>query len=216
MDSNNRYRSKGNKKGIFRLSRIMSVIAVIFAIATVILLTGFLFKACKARANNTGQVQIEKTPAVIEDIKPVGEIYLQSLVAEDFVTKQEKEYHLHLIPEDHSCVQILSQKVSYKLDLSKVTYIQDSTDVVKVIMPEVEYVASTQDSKFMSDDESYWKATDTNIMKAQVANKIKQKYDTAEARRRANENAKNVITELLGKFGFKVEFVNNGLERKLE
>jgi hypothetical protein len=180
-----------------------------------IALAAFLVKSCLPKEEEElEQLPLEDTSAMIESVRPKGELYLYSLVAEDFVTKQETERHALLFPESHSCVQVVQQKISFVLDLDQVTYTPDSGNVVLVRLPDIKYVASTQDSRFMSDDEDYWKDHDTDPMKRAVENKLKKKYDTPKIRKQAQANAQKAVSELLSKFGYEVRFVSGFIERK--
>ena len=67
-----------------------------------IALAAFLVKSCLPKPEEVReQLPLEDTSAIIESVRPKGELYLYSLVAEDFVTKQETEHHVLLFPEDH-------------------------------------------------------------------------------------------------------------------
>jgi hypothetical protein len=101
-------------------------------------------------------------------------------------------------------------KCSYKIDLEKVEYLPDSTEqVVRVRLPKVEYVASTQSSSFLSDDSNYWAEhlSNTNDMKRKVEQQIKRRFDTPENRRKAELYAEEAIRAVLEKMGLEVEFV---------
>ncbi|MBR3092448.1 MAG: DUF4230 domain-containing protein [Bacteroidaceae bacterium] len=179
-----------------------------------IALAAFLVKSCLPKPEEVGeQLPLEDTSAIIESVRPKGELYIYSLVAEDFVTKQETEHHVLLFPEEHSCVQVVQQKISFVLDLDKIKYVPDSGKVVLVQLPDIRYVASTQDSRFMSDDEDYWKDHNTDPMKHAVENKLKKKYDTPKIRQQAKANAQKTIGDLLARFGYEARFVSGNIER---
>ena len=157
---------------------------------------------------NPKEIAIEKSPISIESVRPKGELYLSSAIVEDYVTLRRTEKHLGLIPEEHSCVQILKQKVSFKIDLDKIIYKPDTLNVIIVTLPDPEYVASTQNTPFMSDDESFWEKElpSTNGLKRKVEEKIRKRYDTAENRKRANKYAEEAVSAMLKQMGYEVRF----------
>lgn len=157
---------------------------------------------------NPKEIAIEKSPFSIESVRPKGELYLSSAIVEDYVTLRRTEKHLGLIPEEHSCVQILKQKVSFKIDLDKIIYKPDTLNVIIVTLPDPEYVASTQNTPFMSDDESFWEKElpSTNGLKRKVEEKIKKRYDTAQNRKRANKYAEEAVSAMLMQMGYEVRF----------
>ncbi len=164
------------------------------------------------------EVPMEKTMAIIEEVRLRGEIYVCSATIEDYAMRRMTEVNLILPDEEHSCVQTMRQKCSYKIDLEKVEYLPDSTkQVVQVRLPKVEYVASTQSSSFLSDDSNYWAEhlSSTNDMKRKVEQQIRQRFDTPENQRKAELYAEEAIRMVLEKMGLEVEFVR-GLEGKKE
>ena len=157
---------------------------------------------------NPQEIVLENSPIAIESVRPKGELYVSSAIVEDYVTLHRTEKHLGLIPEEHSCVQILKQKVSFKIDLDKIVYTPDTLNRLIVTLPDVEYVASTQNTPFMSDDEDFWEKElpSTNGLKRKVEQKIRKRYDTVENRKRANKYAEEAVTAMLMQMGYEVRF----------
>lgn len=173
-------------------------------------------KRCVEQREET--LLMEETMASIEDVRPRGEIYVCSAMIEDYTTKRATERNLIFPDEEHSCVQTMRQKCSYKIDLDKVVYLRDdSLALVYVKLPPVEYVASTQSSTFLSDDSNYWAEhlPNTNEMKKKVEAQIKRRFDTPSNRRQAERYAEDAITEVMSKLGYEVEFVRE-LKQKRE
>lgn len=161
------------------------------------------------------EVTLQPTVATLEEVRPRGELYVCTAVVEDYVTRQETETHMMLFPERHSCVQILKQKVSFRIDLDKVRYTLDTLNQVRVELPEPEYVASTQESPFLSDDEDYWREQlpSTNGLKREVEKKIRRRFDTETNRRKARRYAEEAVGDLLWRMGYETRFVSP-LEKK--
>ena len=171
-----------------------------------------LIKRCDQKDEQ--EVPMEKTMAIIEEVRLRGEIYVCSATIEDYAMRRMTEVNLILPNEEHSCVQTMRLKCSYKIDLEKVEYLPDSTEqVVRVRLPKVEYVASTQSSSFLSDDSNYWAEhlSSTNDMKRKVEQQIQRRFDTPENRRNAELYAEEAIRVVLEKMGLEVEFVR-GIE----
>ena len=192
---------------------IKKVLIALILAAAVIVVTLLVMNRCKDESH---EVTLEETIASIEAVRPRGEFYVCSSVIEDYAIKRETEYGLFFGEEEHSCVQTMTQKCSYVIDLDKGEYVAtDSTQVVLVKLPAVKYVASTQGAAFMSDDSNYWarKMPNTNGMKKQVERQIRERFDTAENRKKAERYAEEAIREVMKKLGFEVEFVRS-LERR--
>jgi len=164
----------------------------------------------KCQRTDVEALPMEETMASIEEVRLRGEIYVCSAMIEDYTTMQQTEVNLLWANEEHSCVQTLRQRCSYKVDLDKVKYeADDSARVVLVTLPMVEYVATTQSSSFLSDDPEYWAEhlPNTNAMKRKVEEQIRRRFDTPSNRRKAERYAEDAISEVMGKMGYEVEFV---------
>ena len=156
--------------------------------------------------------------ASIEEIRPKGEIYVCSAMIEDYTMQRVTEENLFWADEEHSCVQTMTQKCSYKIDLDKVEYLpDDSTKTVYVKLPPLTYVATTQSTSFLSDDGNFWAEhlPNTNALKRKVEGQIKQRFDTPSNRRKAERYAEDAISEVMRKLGYEVEFVRS-LEQRTE
>lgn len=167
-------------------------------------------------------IQIEETPSMIEDVRPVGKLYVCSSLIDDFVTERKEESALlGLVKKEHTAIQMLTVKCSYVIDLDKVKYNADNENkVVYVTMPELTYAASVKKTRFDSDDPVYWAKykPDTNDMKEKVLDKIKKNFDTPQNREKAScyaEEAVSVVLEkVLGSKEYKVEFVHTIVQRR--
>ena len=149
---------------------------------------------------------------------PIEELYVCSAMMEDYTIQRATERNLLWADEEHSCVQTMTQKCSYKIDLEKVEDLaSDSTKTVYVKLPAIEYVAMTQSSSFLSDDSNYWSENlpNTNALKRKVEAQIKNRFDTASNRRKAERYAEDAISSVLGKLGYETEFVRV-LKKKTE
>lgn len=191
-----------------RINKVTLTVALV-VIAAVLAFGAYGILRLSHAIPSHGDITLEQTPIDIEAVRPRGELYVATAVIEDYVSEYSTEFHFGLIPEPHSCVQMLRQKVSYVIDLEEVRYIADVPGTVIVELPPLRYVASTQDSPFMSDDEDFWmdNMPSTNDMKREVEEKIRQRFDTPENRRKAERNAEDCLRLLLSRLGYEVRFM---------
>lgn len=161
--------------------------------------------------SSNDELQLEQTQNAITRILPRNEMYVATAVIEDYTTEKRDESFFGFTIESHTCAQILRQKVSYKIDLSKLEYELTGEKHILVKMPQPEYTASTQALPFISDDEGYWKEEmpSTDKMKAKVEKKIRERFDTKENRQKASLYAQEAILHMLSMLDFEVEFVND-------
>lgn len=185
---------------------VTGIVAIIILSAIAIIISKIVFNS----KTDNPEVAIEDTPILIESVKPEGELYVCTSIMEEYVRREKTEKHLGVIPEKHTLVQIVRQKCSYIIDLDKIKYEQTSSDTVYVHLPELEYVASTQDSPFISDDESYWikEMPNTNALKSEAERKIRKSFETSENKKKANLYAEAAVGQLLKQLGFNAIFVS--------
>ena len=186
------------------------VMVAVVAIAVILLIDFF--------KRDATDLPMEDTLASIEAVRPKGEIYVCSSVIEDYALERATEHNIFWSDVEHSCVQTMTQKCSYVIDLDKVEYaVVDSAKVVRVTLPPLTYVASTQSTSFLSDDGNYWanRLSSTNALKEKVEAQIKRRFDTQQNRRKAERFAEEAISEVLEKLGYETEFVRK-LEKPME
>lgn len=161
-------------------------------------------------SNDTEEIVLEETPIEIEDIRPRGEIYVCSSIVEDY-TSEHKTEEGFFFDDDHTCVQTLTQKVSYSIDLDKIRYERQDNQNFTVTLPEPEYIASTQNATFLSDDEDYWAnhLSSTNGLKQRVEQQIRNKYDTQENRRKARAYAESAVRHIFESMNINVTFTTD-------
>ena len=206
-----------NKDILSRLLKGTSLLILVGILAVVVLVIVLLSKCMQS---SDDAITIEPTPNEIQRIMPQNELYVATALIEDYATLQQTEYHLGVFPEEHSCVQILRQKVSYRLDLSKVEYTPKENRIMEVKMPELAYTASTQTSQFISDDETYWSEAlpSTNELRRKVEQQIRTQFDTPKNRQKARLYAQEAIIHILSQLGYQAEFegtmINNSMSGK--
>ena len=201
---------------IKRILRGTSVLIVLMVLACVVLVTVVLDRCLGGVVND--DLQIEPTPAVITSVMPRSELYVATAMVEDFVSQQATERHLGIFKEEHSCMLIMRQKVSYRVNLNEVEYEVTDLHHVRVRLPEVEYVASTVSTSFISDDEAYWARSmpSTTPMKQKVEQQIRSRFDTPENRSKALRSAQEAVAHILSQIGYEAEFVPQFISEERE
>ena len=192
--------------------------ALIALIALAIGITGIIIVVRTCTKEESADIVMEDTMVSIEEVRLRGELYVCSSMIEDYTMKRTTEKNFILPDEEHSCVQTMRQKCSYKIDMDKVEYNADEqTGMVYVKLPLIKYVASTQSTSFLSDDSNYWAEhmPNTHAMKRKVEEQIKKRFDTPNNRRKAERYAEDAISNVLERMGYEVEFVRE-LEQKKE
>lgn len=186
---------------------IKYAIAIILAIAAVALWSRL------AHRQDTDEITLKDTPAVIEATRPIGILYLYTTVTEDYAKDAFYGSGIGgsvlgkdngLFRKKHDCVQILRQQVSLTLDLDKVKYEPlENSDTVFVSLPDIEFSQSTLSSWFKSDDEDEESAVQYNAkpLIQRVENKIRTRYNTPENHAKAEAKAKETIADFLKQCG---------------
>ena len=185
----------------------------IFALVVILLIAGTVLWSRLAHRQDADEITLKDTPAIIEASRPIGILYLYTTVTEDYtkdafygsgVGSSVFGKNNGLFKRKHDCVQILKQQVSLTMNLDKVRYEpQGNSDTVLVYLPDVEFTQSTLSSWFKSDDEDEESAVqfDAKPLIQKVERKIKNRYDTPENRTKAEEKAKQTITDFLKQCG---------------
>ena len=182
-------------------------IAIILAIAAVALWSRL------AHRQDTDEITLKDTPAVIEATRPIGILYLYTTVTEDYAKDAFYGSGIGgsvlgkdngLFRKKHDCVQILRQQVSLTLDLDKVKYEPlENSDTVFVSLPDIEFSQSTLSSWFKSDDEDEESAVQYNAepLIQRVESRIRSRYNTPENLAKAEAKAKETISDFLKQCG---------------
>lgn len=179
----------------------------ILLIAGVVLLSKILHKT------DADELTLKNTPAVIESTRPIGILYLYTTVTEDYAKDSFYGSGIGssvlgkdngILKKKHDCVQILRQQVSLTMDMDKVKYQpKENSDTVFVCLPAVDFTQSTLNAWFKSDSESEESAVqyDAKTLIKRVERKIEARYNTPQNRKKAEEKAKQTISDFLKQCG---------------
>ena len=146
------------------------------------------------------------TPVVINDIKPIGELYALTAITEDFEI-DVMENAGFLMTTYPKCIQTLRQQVSFVLDLDSVSYQPiEGTDTVVVSLPPLRFIQSSKGGTFLCEIErSDFDATRLINM---VERNIRKKYATDANYQRAMQNAQQVLDAFVRQAGRIPKFQN--------
>ena len=190
-----------------------------YATIIILLTAGAVLLSRLSHRQDTDEITLKDTPTVIESTLPIGILYLYTTVTEDYA--KDSFYgsgigssilgkNNGILKKKHDCVQILRQQVSLTMNLDKVQYhIVENSDTVHVCLPDVEFTQSTLNSWFKSDSESEENAVqfDAKPLIQKVEHKIKNRYNTPENRKKAEDKAKETISDFLKQCGKVAVFV---------
>lgn len=184
-----------------------------YAIVIILLVAGVALLSRYMHRQDTEELTLKDTPAVIEATRPIGILYLYTTVTEDYVKdafwgsgvgSSVLGKNNGLFKRKHDCVQILRQQVSLTMDLDKVEYRPvENSDTVLVHLPDIEFLQSTLSSWFKSDSEAEESAVqfDAKPLIQRVEQKIENRYNTPENRCKAEEKARTTISDFLKQCG---------------
>lgn len=184
-----------------------------YAIVIILLVAGVALLSRYMHRQDTEELTLKDTPAVIEATRPIGILYLYTTVTEDYVKdafwgsgvgSSVLGKNNGLFKRKHDCVQILRQQVSLTMDLDKVEYRPvENSDTVLVRLPDIEFSQSTLSSWFKSDSEAEESAVqfDAKPLIQRVEQKIENRYNTPKNRCKAEEKARTTISDFLKQCG---------------
>ena len=146
------------------------------------------------------ELALQPTPVVINDIKPIGELYAFTAITEDFTIDNVEKVGLFR-KSYYKAVQTMRMQVSYVMSLDSVDYqpMGQSGDTIRVRLPHLRYVQTAQGGNFLCEVEvsNYNAASAISI----VEKKIKSKYDTPLNRQKAMTHVREVITAFVNQCG---------------
>lgn len=211
--------------------RIVRALAIIVFVSTIIASAVLMF----GNSRKDSVIVLEDTPISIEDIKPTGELYVLTCYTEEYVIKDTIRKPIGQVntglnfldnavntasswlDSKHKCIQMEKAQVSFFLNLDSIYYdVNEKEGIVYITLPKIEFKLSPQGSPFLSDDKSFWKEYDTNILKQEAKRKIESRFDTPENRSKAMLYATTVLGQFVKQCGLEPRFTNQYLERKQE
>ena len=155
-------------------------------------------------AQDDEDIQIQPTPIVIENVKPIGELYAYTAITEDFTIDNVEKVGF-FSRKYYKAVQTMRMQVSYVLDMDSVEYVPTGQgDTVLVRLPQLRYVQTSQGGRLLCEVEvaNYDAARAISV----VEQKVKSKYDTPANRQKAMANVHEVLTTFVQQCGMTPKF----------
>lgn len=173
---------------IYQLVKLIALLAVVY----------FVVRCIDARQQDD-DIEIRDTPAVIESIKPIGELYAYTAITEDFAIDNVEKVGF-FSRSYYKAVQTLRMQVSYVMDLDSVKYdVKTGTDTVVVRLPKLRYIQSEQGGRLLCEVEV--EDFDASRAISVAEQKIRSKYDTPANYEKAMVHAREVIATFVQQCG---------------
>ena len=185
-------KKSSNQTLMGRMSSIVKLACLLAAIYFVV--------RCIDAQQADDELALKPTPVVINDIKPIGELYAFTAITEDFTIDNVEKVGLFR-KSYYKAVQTMRMQVSYVMSLDSVDYqpMGQGGDTIRVRLPQLRYVQTAQGGNFLCEVEvsNYNAASAINI----VEKKIRSKYDTPLNRQKAMAHVREVITAFVTQCG---------------
>ena len=185
-------KKSSNQTLMGRMSSIVKLACLLAAIYFVV--------RCIDAQQADDELALKPTPVVINDIKPIGELYAFTAITEDFTIDNVEKVGLFR-KSYFKAVQTMRMQVSYVMSLDSVDYqpMGQGGDTIRVRLPQLRYVQTAQGGNFLCEVEvsNYNAASAINI----VEKKIRSKYDTPLNRQKAMAHVREVITAFVTQCG---------------
>lgn len=184
-------------------NRIVNFATIVVCLATMVYVAS---KCINYFTQQNDSIKLTETPININEIKPIGKLYVYTGETEDYYTDVIED--VSLFSTDYlKCIQIMRQQINWIVDLNKVVYETDSlTDTILITLPNPEFLQSTTGYAFYSQEEK--SDYSANGLIEIVKHKIKNKYYTKENENKAREQAKQAIGSLVKQLGKEPVFKN--------
>lgn len=194
-------------------SKISSV-AVIFKYAVKLAcLLAVVYFLVKCIGSNSGddEITLAPTPIVIEEVRPIGELYTMTAITEDYdlYFMEDPRFTSILKPDMVHVIQTLRMQLSYVMDLDSVRYEPvEETDTVVVRLPRLRFVASGNGGELLGGvEKEYYNAVSDRI--DIIENRIRLNYDTKSNYAKAMESAKMTLDAFVRQCGRVPRFVED-------
>jgi hypothetical protein len=161
-------------------------------------------------ASQDENISLKPTPVVIEEVKPIGELYAYTAITEEYDKYfMEDPGAISALNENIGVVLTMRAQVSYVLNLDSVTYeADDASDTVIVRIPRMRFVMDRQKSNLYGGTD---RATnfDSSLRYDVIESYIRSHYDTMENYTKALDNAKAVLSDFVQRLNKIPKFIEN-------
>ena len=192
-------------------SRLYSVALILkYVVKVACLLAAVYFIArCINSSKGDDEIVLKPTPIVIEDVRPIGELYTMTAITEDYdLYFMEDPSFSSIFRNDYvPAIQTLRMQLSFVMNLDSVRYEpMDGSDTVVVYLPPLRFVAAGNGGQLLGGvEKKYYNAVSDRI--DIVEYKIKKTYNTRGNYNKAMESAKLTLDAFVRQCGRVPKFV---------
>ena len=193
--------------GNSRLSDIATILKSVVRLMFFFFVVYFVIRCIDSRSSRE-EITLVPTPVVIEDVKPIGELYAMTAITEDYDVYFMEDPGI--FSNDYpSTIQTLRMQVSFVMDLDSVRYEEMAgSDTVVVRLPHLRFVKAGNGGQLLGGVEK----ADYNAAPQRidiVENKIELKYNTEENYRKAMAHARQVLDSFVRQCGRVPKFIED-------
>lgn len=191
--------------GNSKLKDIATILKSVVRLMCFFFVVYFVIRCIDSRSDRD-EITLVPTPVVIEDVKPIGELYAMTAITEDYDVYFMEDPGI--FSNDYpSTIQTLRMQVSFVMDLDSVSYEEIAgTDTVVVRLPKLRFVKAGNGGRLLGGvEKADYKAASQRI--DIVENKIELKYNTEENYRKAMAHARQVLDSFVRQCGRIPKFV---------
>lgn len=195
--------------GNSRLASVATILKYAVKLACLLVVVYFVVRCINARDAND-DISLKPTPVVIEDVKPIGELYAYTAFTEEYNKYfMEDPGAVSALNENVGVVLTMRAQVSYILNLDSVHYESSATsDTVTIRMPRLRFVMERQQTNLYGGTDRADNFNSSYRFDI-IENAIKLRYDTQENYEKAMQNARQVLGDFVTRLGKKPKFENN-------
>lgn len=190
----------------------LSALATIvkYGVRLACLLTVVYFVTRCIDAGQDDEISLKPTPIVIEEVKPIGELYAYTAITEEYDKYfMEDPGAISALNENIGVILTMRTQVSYVLNLDSVTYETDeASDTVVVRLPRMRFVMDRQKSSLYGGTDRA-NNFDASLRYDVIESYIRSHYDTKENYAKALENAKAVLGDFIHRLNKQPKFIEN-------
>lgn len=189
-----------------RLGAVATIVKYGVKLACLLVVLYFVKRCIDAR-DSGDEITLVPTPVVIEDVKPIGQLYAYTAITEEYSKYfMEDPGAVSAFNENVGCVLTMRAQVSYVMNLDSVTYeTDDRTDTVLIRLPRLHFLMERQKSNLYGGTESA-ENFNSSYRYDIIENYIRTHYDTRENYTKAMDNAKQVLADFVRQLKKKPKF----------
>lgn len=191
-----------------RLSAIATILKYAVKLACLLAVLYFV-KRCIDSRDTGDEISLVPTPIVIEDVKPIGQLYAYTAITEEYSKYfMEDPGVISAFNENIGVVLTMRAQVSYVMNLDSVNYeTNQQNDTVVVRLPRLNFVMERQKSNIYGGTDRA-ENFNSSYRYDVIENYIRTHYDTPANYAKAMDNAKQVLGDFVRRLEKTPKFVD--------